>query len=252
MTALATGGATAGVAPAASDRRAKLDLWICWWAFPVFYSLFGLIFVVLTKVMPPPRPGVDAEQIGRFFDDNATTIKLGFALLLVFIGLAGVTNALVAVQMKRMSVKPVFAYAYIATLAVGAIPGCLFAAFAFLAAVFRPDRDPQLIALLYDIGLLTFVGSLGCFTANYLVLAIAIFLDQNRIFPRWMAYITFWQIATELLAAPVFIFQKGAFAWNGAIAFWEGTLIFATFLGCLIILLRRAIEQWPAGEPVPE
>jgi hypothetical protein len=243
---------TAAAVGAPAHPRPKLDLWLCWWTFPVFYALFGLIFVVLTKVMPPPRPGVTPEQVNRFFADHATTIKLGFAILLVCIGLAGVTNALVAVQMKRMSVTPVFAYAYIATLAVGAVPGCLFAAFSFLAAVFRPDRDPALVAMLYDVGLLTFVGSLGCFTANYLVLAIAIFLDENGIFPRWMAYITFWQVATELLAAPVFVFRKGAFAWNGAISFWEGTLIFVVFLCCLILLLRRAVARQPDGEQIPE
>ncbi len=252
MTAVATGAAAEHRPMTDGGRSPKLDLWICWWTFPIFYSLFGVIFVLLTKVMPPPRPGVSVEQINRFFDHNATTIKLGFAMLMVFIGLSCVTNALVVVQMKRMSVKPVFAYAYIATLAVGAVPGCLFAAFAFLAAVFRPDRDPQLIALLYDVGLLTFVGSLGCFTANYLVLALAIYLDKNRILPKWMAYITFWQIATELLAGPVFIFRKGAFAWNGAISFWEGTVIFSVFLGCLIVLLRRAIQQQPVDEPVQD
>jgi hypothetical protein len=252
-----TAGATTAMSPApvsaGDDRRSpKLDLRICWWLFPVFYALFGLIFVVLTRVMPPPRPGMSVQQVNSFFDAHATTIKLGFALLMAFIGLASVTNALVAVQMKRMSVKPVFAYAYIATLAVGAVPGCLFAAFAFLAAVFRPDRDPQLVALLYDVGLLTFVGSLGCFTANYLLLALAIFLDKNQIFPMWMGYIAFWQIATELLAAPVFIFQKGAFAWNGAISFYEGTVIFSVFIGCLIVLLRKAIQQQPVDELVQD
>ena len=30
------------------------DLLLCWWILPVFYALFGLIFVVLTRVMPPP------------------------------------------------------------------------------------------------------------------------------------------------------------------------------------------------------
>ena len=248
-------GATAALhtqVPTADRGSGKLDLWICWWVFPVFYALFGVIFVVLTRVMPPPRPGVSVEQVNAFFHDHATTIKLGFALLMVFIGLASVNNALVALQMKRMSVKPIFAYAYIATLAVGAVPGCLFAAFAFLAAVFRPDRDPQLVALLYDVGLLTFVGSLGCFTTNYLVLALAIFFDKNNIFPMWMAYITFWQIATELLAAPVFIFQKGAFAWNGAISFYEGTVIFVVFLGCLILLVRKAIQQQPVDELVQD
>ena len=145
----------------------KLDLRICWWILPVFYTLFGVIFVVFTRVMPPPRPGMTVGQINAFFHDHATSIRLGFAVLMVVIGFGSITNGLVAFQMKRMSVNPVFAYAYIATLAVGALPGCLFAAFAFLAAVFRPDRDPQLVALLYDVGLLTFVGSLGCFATNY-------------------------------------------------------------------------------------
>jgi hypothetical protein len=232
--------------------RPKLDLWICWWVLPFFYTLFGVIFVLLTRVMPPPRPGLNTEQIVSFFHDHSTTIKIGFGILMVAIGFGSITNGLIAYQMKRMSVKPVFAYAYIGTLAVGALPGCLLAAFAFLAAVFRPDRDPQLVVMLYDVALLSFVGSLGCFATNYLVLALAIFLDENRIFPTWLAYVSVWQIVTELLAAPVFIYRKGAFAWNGAISFYEGTVIFGIFLACLIMLVRKAIEQQPADELVQD
>jgi hypothetical protein len=228
----------------------KLDLWICWWIVPVFYGLFAVIFVPLTRVMPPPRPGLNTVQIVHFFHAHATTIKIGFGLLMVVIGFGSFTNGLVAFQMKRMSVKPVFAYGYIATLAVGALPGCLFAAFCFLAAVFRPDRDPHTLVLLYDMGLLTFIGSLGCFATNYLVLTLAILMDKNRIFPKWLGYMGIWQIVTEVLALPVFIFRKGAFAWNGAISFYEGTIIFAVFLTCLILLLRKAIQQQLTGELV--
>ena len=35
-------------------RSDKLDLWICWWVLPVFYTFFGVIFVLLAHVMPPP------------------------------------------------------------------------------------------------------------------------------------------------------------------------------------------------------
>jgi hypothetical protein len=244
---------TSEPAPIAGDgRRSRLDLWICWWTIPAFYVLFGVIFVPLTRVMPPPRPGLSVEQINAFFHVHATTIKIGFSLLMVVIGFGCVTNGLVAYEMKRMSIKPVFAYGYIASLAVGAIPGCLFAALAFLAAVFRPDRDPQVVALLYDVGLLSFVGSLGCFVTNYLVLAIAIFMDDNNIFPKWLAYMALWQIVTELLAVPVFIFRKGAFGWNGAISFYEGTVIFGVFMTFLIVQLRRAIQQEPLGHRVPD
>ncbi|MCI3273446.1 hypothetical protein [Streptomyces cylindrosporus] len=248
-----TAGSEASVRERASMRdRGKRDLWICWWVFPVFYTLFGVIFVPLTRVMPPPRPDVTADQITAFFDAHSLTIKIGFGLLMVVIGGGSIANGLVAHQMKRMSISPVFAYGYIATLAVGGIPGCLFAGLAFLTATFRPDRDPQLIALLYDIALLSFIGSLGCFATQYLIFALAIFLDRNRILPNWMAYVSIWQVVTELMAAPVFIFRTGPFAWNGAISFYEGTAIFGVYIACLIALLRKAIERQPADERVPD
>jgi hypothetical protein len=245
---------TASVDPSVTlgGRREKLDLWICWWVLPVFYTFFGVIFVLLAHVMPPPSPALSEAQIVAYFHAHSATIKVGFALLMGVIGLGSISNGLVAYQMKRMSVSPVFAYGYIATLAVGAIPGCLFCAIFFLVAVFRPDRNPHLITLSYDIALLTFVGSLGCFLANYCVFTLAVLLDRNNVFPKWLGYMGVWQIVTELLAAPVFIFKKGPFAWNGAIAFYEGTVIFAIFLTFLILQVRKAIEHQPAAELVPD
>jgi hypothetical protein len=201
--------------------------------------------------MPPPPPSKSTADIVDFFAAHRTTIQIGFAVLMVVIAGSAVLNGLVAYQMRRMSVKPVFAYGYIATLSVGVVPGCLLCAISFLTAVFRPDRDPHQIALLYDIALLSFIGSLGCFAAQYLILAIAILLDRNKIFPSWMAYISLWQVVTELLAAPVFIFKHGPFAWNGAIAFYEGTALFGVYIACLIPLLRRAIQQQPMPERLP-
>ena len=231
--------------------RRLLDLWACWWVFPPFYTLFGIIFVPLTRVMPPPSPAKSTAQIVLFFHAHALTIQIGFSVLMLAIGGGSVLNGLVAYQMRRMTIDPVFAYTYIATLAVGAIPGCLFCAFSFLAATFRPDRDPHLIALCYDLGLLTFVGSLGCFATQYLIFAIAIFLDRNKIFPTWLAYISIWQVVTELVAIPVFIFTGGPFAWNGAISFWEGTALFGVYIACLIMAVRKAIERQQPGERVP-
>src|SRR3954466_12030892 len=114
-------GSTTAVATAAVDaeqpgprRGDRTDLWICWWVQPVFYNLFGVIFVLLGKVMPPQAPDRSPAQISAFFAANATSIKWGFGLLMVVIGFGSIANGLVAYQMKRMSVKPVFAYAYIA------------------------------------------------------------------------------------------------------------------------------------------
>ncbi len=97
-----------------------------------------------------------------------------------------------------------------------------------------------------------FIGSLGCFIVQYLVFALAILLDKNKIFPRWLAYVTIWQIVTEVLAAPVFIFKQGPFAWNGAISFWQGTAIFVVWQVCVLVMLYKAIQQQPLGEPVQD
>jgi hypothetical protein len=154
--------------------------------------------------------------------------------------------------MKRMTAGPTLAYAYLGSMAVGALPGCLLVAFCFLAAVYRPDRDPQLLALLYDLGLLSYVGSLGCFTTAYFAFAVAILYDRNGIFPKWLAYVTVWQIVTEVMAVPVFIAPSGPFAWNGSISFWMGTAIFGFWLSCVIYFLKRANQRRPADEaPLP-
>jgi hypothetical protein len=85
-----------------------------------------LIFVVLTRVMPPPRPDVGPAQIVDFFHVHSLTIRIGFAILMVVVGFTAAANGLIALQIKRMSVAPVFAYGYIASLVVGAIPGCVY------------------------------------------------------------------------------------------------------------------------------
>jgi hypothetical protein len=115
--------------------------------------------------------------------------------------------------------------------------------------VYRPGRDPQLLALLYDLGLLSYVGSLGCFSTAYFAFAVAILYDKNEIFPKWLAYVSIWQIVTEIMAVPVFVSKAGPFAWNGSIAFWMGVVVFGFWLSCVIVFLMKATELQPVDEP---
>ena len=75
-------------------------------------------------------------------------------------------------------------------------------------------------------------------------------MDKNKIFPKWFAYVTIWQIVTEVMAAPVFIFKRGPFGWNGAISFWEGTAIFVFWEFWIIVLLFKVIKEQPLGERI--
>ena len=238
--------ATAG--PAASKR----DIWIVFSIVPAFYTAFGVIFFALARTMPPPRPDVTTAQKVEFFAAHNLTIQIGFGILILIVGGAGVANGIVVYHMKRMTSGSVMAYVYMGGMAVGALPGCLLVAFCFLTATFRPDRDPEVLALLYDLGCLSYVGSLGCFTAAYFGFAIAILYDRNQIFPKWLAYVTVWQIVTEVLAIPVFVAPAGPFAWNGSMSFWTGTAIFGFWLCCVIALLKKANQEQPADQaPLP-
>ncbi|WP_068280735.1 hypothetical protein [Aldersonia kunmingensis] len=227
----------------------KPDVRLMTWFFPAWYGVFGVIICLLARVTPPPRPDVsDAEKV-EFFTAHGLTIQIGFCLLLILLGGAAMTNGLVAYHMKRMSVGSVFAYGYIGGMAVGALPGFLLVAVCFLTATFRADREPELVGLLYDLGLLSYNGSLGCFTAAYFVLAVAILYDKNDIFPKWFAYVTIWQVITEVIATQMFVFESGPFAWNGSIAFWWAVVVFSVWLCALIFILRQAAANEPVDEP---
>jgi hypothetical protein len=243
---------TAGSSPtsvAAARPAGKRDVLLVFWIVPAFYTAFGAIFFLLARTMPPPRPDITTAQMVGWFHQHSLTIQIGFTVLVLIVGGAGVANGIVAYHMKRMTVGSVMAYTYIGAMSVGALPGCLLVAFCFLAATFRPDRDPQTLALLYDLGLLSYVGSLGCFSTAYFAFAIAIFYDRNEIFPKWLAYISIWQIVTEVMATPVFVSKAGPFAWNGSISFWMGTVVFGIWLMCVIVFLKKASELEPVDAP---
>ena len=255
MSATLTAGGT-GTRPAVEDplaKKAKFDQLMCWWSIIIFYQIFGLIFGYLTQIMMPPIPGpiLTLDGIIAFTLGNATNMQIGMVLLAIFLGFASMGTGLIVVQMKRMSSGSVLAYGYLAAGAAAALPGCYFCGLLFSVAAFRPDRDPSLVALLYDMGFVGFIGCLGCFMVQYLVFAIAIFRDKRAIFPKWLGYVTIWNFVTELVAAPVWIFKSGPYAWNGLLSFYLGVIIFVVWLVCVIVYLKKAIRSQPLDELDP-
>lgn len=44
--------------------------------------------------------------------------------------------------------------------------------------------------------------------------------------PKWFGFATVWQIVTEFIAALVFVFDAGPFAWNGLVSFYINTVVY--------------------------
>jgi hypothetical protein len=231
----------------------KRELWFAWWVIVVFYQLYGVLFFIVTRVQPPPSPAWDTPTVVQWFNDRHTGILVGFAVVFLITGMCAPMNALLAYSMRRMSVSRVFGYSYMVMYSLSAIPGMLVMSIAMTVAALRPDRDPEMIHWLYDFAFLSFSGTMGVFLIGSLVWMVAILIDQNRVFPKWFGYLGLCNALTEVVVAPAWIFQRGVFAWNGAIAWWINMVVFVTYTGVFIVLLRKMIEREDFGTgPLPD
>lgn len=231
---------------APARRRPKLDQWLAFATVPFFFTLFGIVFVPLSGMMPPRSPSSSPPQIVDFMQSDSLLVAC--AILTLCFGLAPLSNAVYLIQIKRMSVSPVFRYSLMVGSMSGAIVGMLFPMFCFGLGAFRTGYDPSVLAMLYDFGYLAYIGSLGCFCVMWLAFGLAIILDTNSVLPKWLGYYTVWQYVTELMAAPVWIATSGPFAWNGLTTFWFAMMIYVPWQIIVYVCIHRSIKNQPDDE----
>jgi len=231
----------------------KRELWIGWWTLVIFYNLYGLLFFVIARTQPPPRPSLDPSEIVQWFADRHDGLVYGYAIVFIVGGATAIMNATLAYTMRRMSVSRAFAYSYLVIYALATLPGMLIMGVACTVGAMRPDRDPELMSWLYDFAFLSFEGTMGVFLIGSLVWMVAVLLDENRVFPKWFGYLNLCNALTEVVVAPAWIFKSGVFAWDGAIAWWTNMGVFVVYTAVFLTLLRRLIlrEDFGTG-PLPD
>lgn len=224
----------------------KLDQWLCYWSVPFFYTLFGIIFVPLSWMMPPRSPSSPLPDVVAFMQSH--NLLIACVALTLSYGLAPVSNAVYLTQIKRMSVSPAFRLTLMIGAIAGSVVGMLFPLFCFGLGAFRSGYEPAVLQMLYDFGYLAFIGSLGCFCAMWMAFGLAILLDKNKILPKWLGYYTVWQFVSELVVAPVWIDKSGAFGWNGLMTFWLAMLIYVPWQFIVYVCIFRAVKRQPDDE----
>ena len=143
--------------PRTSNVRTQLmALWV------TAISLVMLVaYALFPGFWPPMSPQMSADEVADFYRDNTAWIRFS----MVTFNLCGIMLlplfCVVVVQMKRMAAQSqVFAYCYLSATVSGATIFALAAIF-FATAAFRPDRDPELILVLNDLGWIVFVAPVG-------------------------------------------------------------------------------------------
>lgn len=235
-------------------NNSKLELWLAWYTTVIFYNLFGVVFFIMSRTQPPPKPWWDANRVVQWFAENQWGLLSGFSLIFAFGGLVLASTALIAYSMRRMSVSPAFAWSYLIIYSLSILPGMLVTCIALVVGAIRPDRDPKIMHALYDMGFIAFSGTMGIFLIGSVVWAVAILIDKNGILPKWLGYFNIANALTEVVVATCVIFKSGPFAWNGTIAFWINFAVFGIYTGIFIAYLKKMIEaeDFSRGSPLSQ
>lgn len=213
----------------------------------VILWVFG--FLVFAGFVPPPAPSMNAQQVAGMFRDHANPIRFGLLLTLIASPLLMPFTAVISVHLKRIEGR----HSPLTYTQIG-LGGVVVLAFIFPvmileAAAFRPERAPEIIEALNDIGWILFIGVVTNFVLQLIVIGVAVLQDKHEqpIFPRWAGYFNIWGGLVFFPGALCVFFKTGPFAWNGVFAWWIPVVAFAVWLAVMTVLLLKAIDR-QAGE----
>jgi hypothetical protein len=201
---------------------------------------------VIAGFVPPPGPHDTAAQIVHIYATRATRIRIG-----IIIACAGVTllvpwSVAIAIQMRRIegALSPLaWTQAVLGTLLLVEfyIPCILWE-----AAAFRPTADPGFTYRIHDVASIMFIALPWSGMLQAIILGVAILQDKHPkpVFPRWLAYLSFWSAFGFVFGGLNSLAQTGPISWRGVLAWWLGLAIFGGWIFAVSIsLLRDAIPH---------
>ncbi|GAA3713027.1 hypothetical protein [Gordonia hankookensis] len=226
--------------PSAGNIKAQ---WVSLWTGPAVGMVLLVAALAFPGFRPPMSPTMSADQVGAFYADHTAWIQFSQ----VTFNLCGILVLpffmVIVVQMKRMTTQShVFAYCYLTAIVSSATIFAL-SNILFLAAAFRPERDPELVMLLNDLAWIVLVAPVGMMVMQFVLLGLSVYFDDgpDAVFPRWVGHYSMATAVAMLPAAAAGVFRTGPLAWDGFLTFWLRYGAFALFVVVMFFVLRRAV-----------
>jgi hypothetical protein len=220
------------------------------WSAVAFFLLWVIGFMLFARWVPPISPALDAAQIAHMFASHTGLILAGMALMGFGAALYLPWTAVLADLIREIE-GPRSHFLSATQVAAGVMSAITFflPALIWAAAAFRPQRSPEITQALVDLGWLIFITPIGPFIVQYVVLAVAVFIDKRAqpAFPRWAAYLQLWVSVTFLPGLAAYFFKRGPLAWNGVFVWWIPLTAFTVWFVAMIALARRAVLLSEAG-----
>jgi hypothetical protein len=214
--------------------------------------VFAISYMGLIQFFPPPPANLSAEAVQVLYTEHNIRFRIGTILGLIAGGFIIPITLVISVQMARLEKGvPIWAILQLTTGAMGAM--FIFLPFLIWAtAAFSPDRAPELTLLMHEFGWLTFITPLSLFPMQLLALIVVIFTkdedDRVSAFPRWLGYLTAWELVQSFGGPIAILFKDGIFSWQGLLPFWLPFALFGAWLTALCYTLLRALRHQQQAE----
>jgi hypothetical protein len=118
-------------------------------------------------------------------------------------------------------------------------------------ASFRAGHTtPQTTQMLNDVGWFIVLFPFQPADVWFIAVALAIFWDrrEDAPYPRWLGWLNLWLATITVPAGLIVFFKRGAFAWNGAIAFYPPLTAFFVFTIVMAAYTIKAINRKAAAQ----
>jgi hypothetical protein len=215
------------------------------WCGPAFVILFVLFWGWIGGNLPNPGPNLTAEQIAAHYREDMTSIRIGFVGSVVFICLYMPWTAVLTARLARIEGNMrTLSYLQLIGGALTVMVVSMSAA-CWIAAAFRPERNPEITQMLHDLGWLTIDQLYFCTTLQMVAAAVVGLHDKSEkpMLPRWACWYAIWAGLTFLPASLTAFLKTGAFAWNGIGSYYFPYFAWLSWFGIFTVYMIRSIER---------
>ena len=223
---------------------------VCAWSGIICVTLFFGAFLC-AGFIPPMSPSLGIDEVVAHYQQHTTGIRVGMGLMLLSSMFYAMFTAVISGQMRRIpGLSPTVTYTQLACGAFASLTFLMPAIF-FIAASFRPERNPELIYLMNDLSWIMMVIPWMPFMPQNFSFAFAILSDRRAqpLFPRWLGFLNIWAPISFTPGILLPFFKSGPFAWNGLLVLWVPALIFIVWFVAVTLMLLKAIDRHSTSCP---
>ena len=214
-------------------------------------ALFSFAYIALIRFFPPPPADLPADQVAALYAAHNVRFRIGVILALIAGGFLVPLSLVISVQMARLEKGiPIWAI-------LQGLTGAMGSMFIFLpvliwgVAAFSPERPAEMTLILHEFSWLLYITPLSLFPMQLLGIIYLAFTkdepDNVSAFPRWLGYLTAWQLVQSFGGPMAVLFKTGIFSWNGLLPFWIPFSLFFAWLIAICWTMLRALRHQKAA-----